>query len=156
MIKTHAEYQNALERLAKDQEVLLAEESSYRSANLTEEEVQHALEPHRCFHEQLREEVAWYESVMRREPCQINSLEDLGKLVIAARIMSGLSQRKFAELIGVDESLVSRDEKNEYYGTSIRRLAEILKKLGAHYYFRMDPIERREDPVMPGNIAVPA
>jgi hypothetical protein len=55
VIKTHTEYQKALEHIAKDREVLLAEEASYRSANLSEEEVQHALEPHRDFHDGRRQ-----------------------------------------------------------------------------------------------------
>jgi DNA-binding XRE family transcriptional regulator len=143
MIKTHAEYVNALERLAKDREVLAAEERAYLEAGLDEDQVKRALEPHVCFHEQLKDEVEWYDSVRRGEPYCIETLTDIGKLLIALRIGLGISQREFAQTLGVDESLVSRDEKNEYHGITVRRAADILQKVGASYQLRMEPVVRR-------------
>jgi transcriptional regulator with XRE-family HTH domain len=35
---------------------------------------------------------------------------------VALRIATGLTQRQLAETLGVHESQVSRDERNEYHG----------------------------------------
>lgn len=139
MIKTQAEYANAIDRLAKDREVLEAEEIAYRKEGLTEEQVQRALDPHRCFHQQLQDEVDWYDSVRRGEPYCIETLQDIGKMLIALRIGLGMTQREFANRVGVDESQVSRDERNEYHGITVKRVAEILSQLGASIELRMSP-----------------
>lgn len=144
MIKTHAEYANAIERLAKDREVLAAEEKAYRKAGLTDDEVQRALEPHQCFHQQLQDEVDWYDSVRRGEPYCMQSLQDIGKVLIGIRIALGMSQREFAKALEVDESQVSRDERNEYHGVTVRRAQEMLSKVGASIEVRVRPPENRQ------------
>ncbi|HEY0395401.1 MAG TPA: helix-turn-helix transcriptional regulator [Candidatus Elarobacter sp.] len=139
MIKTQAEYANAIDRLMKDREVLDAERRAFRERGLTEEQVQIALEPHLCFHQQLQDEVDWYDSVRRGEPYCIETLQDVGKMLIALRIGLGLTQREFAARMGIDESQVSRDERNEYHGITVKRVHEILSTLGASIKVRMEP-----------------
>jgi helix-turn-helix protein len=139
MIKTQAEYANAIDRLMKDREVLEAEERAYRGHGLTDEQVQRALEPHQSFHQQLQDEVDWYDSVRRGEPYCIETLQDIGKMLVALRIGRNLTQRDFARMTGVDESQVSRDERNEYYGITVKRVQDILSTLGASIQVRMNP-----------------
>jgi transcriptional regulator with XRE-family HTH domain len=50
--------------------------------------------------------------------------------LIAARIAQGLSQRELAERLGVHETQVSRDERNEYHGITVERADRILEALG--------------------------
>ena len=145
MIRTHAEYQNALERLAKDREVLAAEEQHYRDVGLSNDEVERALEPHRCFHEQLREEVAWYESVRRGDPQCIESLQYIGRILIAMRIAAGLSQRELANRLEVDESQISRDERNEYHGVTVVKVDKVLQALGIKYKFATEAVARQAE-----------
>src|SRR2546421_13058436 len=47
--------------------------------------------------------------------CPIHSPKDysIGQLLIAARIANGMSQRELADRLGVSETQVSRDERNE-------------------------------------------
>src|SRR5262245_34676360 len=59
------------------------------------------------------------------------SLIAIGRLLIALRIANGLTQRELARRLGVDESQVSRDERNEYYGITVERAQRILDALGA-------------------------
>jgi len=56
--------------------------------------------------------------------------EQRGKALIALRIARGLSQKELADLLGVSEPQVSRDEKTEYRGVTQKRYARILKALG--------------------------
>ena len=51
-------------------------------------------------------------------------------LLIALRIARGISQRQLAERLGVHESQVSRDERNEYHGITLDRAARVLDALG--------------------------
>jgi transcriptional regulator with XRE-family HTH domain len=51
-------------------------------------------------------------------------------MLIALRIARGLTQRQLADRLGVPESQVSSDERNEYHGVTIERAARILDALG--------------------------
>jgi len=50
-------------------------------------------------------------------------------MLIALRIARGVSQRKLAERLGVHESQVSRDERNEYHGITLDRASRVLDAL---------------------------
>ncbi|HWO58875.1 MAG TPA: hypothetical protein VNO31_02375, partial [Umezawaea sp.] len=42
-------------------------------------------------------------------------------LLLAMRIVQGLSERDLATLLGVREAVVSTDERSEYYGIGVER-----------------------------------
>ena len=130
MIRTEAEYQEALRRMEQDRQTAAAQRAGLEAAGLTPEQVNLAMEPIRSFHAQLAEEVAWYERTRRRDFPTLNRLTDLGRLLIALRISRGISQRELAERLGVSEAAVSRDERNEYHKISVDRAQRILDQLG--------------------------
>src|SRR5688500_651476 len=121
MIRSENEYQEALRRLQQDREVADRQREALAAAGLGEEEVERAMQPLLSFQAQLAEEIAWYEDVRRRHFPVLHRLTDLGRLLIALRIANGLSQRDLAERLGVNESVVSRDERNEYHGITVER-----------------------------------
>ncbi|MGC9199945.1 MAG: helix-turn-helix domain-containing protein [Acidobacteriaceae bacterium] len=55
-----------------------------------------------------------------------------GQTLISLRIAQGISQRDLARRLGVHESQVSRDERNEYFGIILERTIRILDALNAH------------------------
>ncbi len=130
MIKTEDEYQECLRRLNQDLSVIEAQRKQLKEMNLSPEEIERALEPACSFHEQLKEEVEWYERVQRRDFQPIRNLQGLGQLLIALRIASRIKQAELARRLNVDVSMVSRDERNEYHGISIERADRILNALG--------------------------
>ncbi len=144
MIKTDRAYERALERLQTDRESLSQEEQHLIAEGLSPEEVERAMAPQRTFYSQLRDEVAWYESVRRGDKHPVYSLRDLGRLLIGLRIASGLSQRELAERLDVHESQVSRDERNEYYGIGVERAQEIIDALNGEIEIAANPREQRE------------
>ena len=84
----------------------------------------------RSFHEQLREEVESYERLKRGNFDEMHNFQGIGRLLIALRIASGLSQRDLAEKLEVHESQVSRDERNEYHGVTVERANRVLSSPG--------------------------
>ncbi len=131
MIRSETEYQEALRRLTQDQQVAVQQRDALVKAGLSAEEIDRAMQPLLSFHAQLVEEVEWYEHVRRRSFPEINSLTQIGRLLIALRIANGISQQELAKRLGVSESIVSRDERNEYHGITIERAQRILDALGA-------------------------
>ncbi|MBI4533913.1 MAG: helix-turn-helix domain-containing protein [Candidatus Melainabacteria bacterium] len=130
MIRTEAEYQECLNRLKKDLEHIAHQHAVLEQAGLTAEQIERAMEPAYSFHEQLKEELEWYERVRRRDFGTLKNLTGIGNLLIALRIANGLTQAELARRLNVDESQVSRDERNEYHGITIERAQRVLNALG--------------------------
>ena len=57
------------------------------------------------------------------------TLEELPSILIKARIAKNLTQRKFAELIGVKEQQIQRYEAEQYATANLTRLAQVAKAL---------------------------
>lgn len=129
MIRTNAEYDDALERLKQDQMVIEAQRVRLRELGLTTEEVERAVEPALSFHHQLREEVETYERMRRGDISPIQNLTEIGRVLIGLRIARGMSQRELAQRLGVAESQVSRDERNDYHGITVERAHRIIQAL---------------------------
>ncbi|MEX2171087.1 MAG: helix-turn-helix transcriptional regulator [Pirellulales bacterium] len=131
MIRNETEYQEAVQRIADEAERLKSQRNQLKTMDLSKEEIKRVLDPIRSFHEQLKEEVASYERLKRREFEELRNFEGIGRLLIALRIAEGISQRELAERLEVHESQVSRDERNEYHGVTVERANKILEALGA-------------------------
>ena len=66
-----------------------------------------------------------------------DNLRGLGQLLITSRIAQGISQRELANRLGVHESQVSRDERNEYFGISVDRAVKVIDALNVHLTTRV-------------------
>lgn len=130
MIRSEAEYREATKRLVEDRLFIEAQKEALEAEGFTPEEVARGIEPTLSFHEQLKEEVAFYERVKRLDFDAITSLNQIGRMLIAFRIGLDLSQRDLARRLGVSEAVVSRDERNEYHGIGLERVQRILDALG--------------------------
>jgi hypothetical protein len=141
MIRSEAEYQEALRRLEQDRTVAAAQRDALVASGLIPEEVERAMEPLRSFQAQVAEEVAWYEAVRRRDFPAIRRLTQIGRLLIALRIANGLSQRELAGRLGISEAVVSRDERNEYHGITVDRAQRVLDALNASVVTQVEEVE---------------
>ena len=144
MIRTEQEHRLARERLDQEAERLSAHRANLRRQGLKTVEVRRAMEPLESFHLQLAEEVEAYERLQRGEVDPIVNLERFGRMLIGLRIAQGVSQRELAERLGVHESQVSRDERNEYHGASLERANRVLEALEAEVQITViRPSQRR-------------
>ena len=130
MIRNENEYRESIERLAQERKRIGQQKVELEKMGLSSEEIKRVLDPMRSFQLQLQEEVERYERLKRGEFAEIRNLRGVGSLLIALRIARGISQRELAERLGVHESQVSRDERNEYHGIRLDRAARILDALG--------------------------
>ncbi len=130
MIRNESEYREAVERLTAEKQRIAAQKAELEKTGLAPDEAKRVLDPMRSFHLQLQEEVESYERLKRGEFAEIRNLRGVGHLLIALRIARGLSQRQLAERLGVHESQISRDERNEYHGITLDRAARVLDALG--------------------------
>ena len=130
MIRNENEYREAVARLVDEKVRMKAQTTELKKMGLKANEVKRAIDPIRSFHLQLEEEVQSYERLKRGEFDELSNLRGMGHLLISLRIARGLTQRELAERLGVHESLVSRDERNEYHGITLDRAARILDALG--------------------------
>ena len=128
MIRSEAEYREAVRRVTEAREHIEAQRKKL-AETLPADEVKRALRPMRSFMLQLKEEVESYNRLKRGEFEELKNLRGLGELLIGLRIYKGLSQKDLAELLGVHESQVSRDEKNEYHNITLERANRILEVL---------------------------
>jgi DNA-directed RNA polymerase specialized sigma subunit len=131
MIRSESEYREAIGRLEEDRRFIQLQREALEAKGYSADEVAAGLEPAQAFHEQLADEVAWYERAKRHDFGAIKDLTSIGRLLIALRVGQGLSQRDLAGLLGVSEAVVSRDERNEYHGIGVERAQRILDALGA-------------------------
>ena len=143
MIRTDRDYEQAIRDLQNDQEIMKQQEETLRKDGLSEEDVNFAMQPAISFHEQLKEEVEWYERVKRGDFSPIEDVQELGQLLIGLRIYCGLSQRELADLLRVSEAMVSRDERNEYHGITTDRAQRIIEAMKATVEIRVKPPERQ-------------
>jgi len=130
MIRTEAEYKRALRERDDQAERLKAQEQKLKEEGLSRTELKRAMDPLRSFHLDLIEEIQVYESLKRGDLRAVGRLDGLGQQLVGLRIAKGLSQRELAEKLGVHESQVSRDERNEYHGLTLERANKILEAFG--------------------------
>jgi len=130
MIRNEVEYQEAVKRLKEERVRYDAHERELVRMGLKADEVKRAMDPLRSFNLQLEEEVEAYERLKRGDLGELDNLHGLGRTLVALRIALGLTQRQLAERLSVNESQVSRDERNEYQGITVDRASRILDALG--------------------------
>lgn len=129
MIRNETEYQQAVKRLSEEQARLTSHRARLKETGLSDEEIKRVVDPMESFYLQFKEEVESYERLKRGEFEELDNLRGLGHLLIALRIAQGVSQRDLANRLGVHESQVSRDERNEYFGITLERAIRILDAL---------------------------
>ncbi len=147
MIRNESEYQEAVRRLQEENERLSKHRTHLEQMGLGPDELKRALDPLRAFHEQLVEEVESYERLKRGDIAELLNLHGLGHALVALRIALGLTQRELAERLGVHESQVSRDERNEYHSITVERASRILDALGVRLRSEFEqPIIQKDGP----------
>jgi len=144
MIRNETEYKEAVARLAEERNRLGEHRSRLKESGLTDEEIKRVIDPMESFHLQLKEEVESYERLKRGEFDELVNFRGFGHLLIALRIAQVISQRDLAKRLGVHESQVSRDERNEYFGITLERAVKVLDALNVRLRTKVELETPRE------------
>lgn len=80
---------------------------------------------------ELEREITGYERLKSGQITQfpIESIQDIPRITIEARIAAGLTQKELAEKIGVQEQQIQRYEANNYQAVGFDRLQEVMSAL---------------------------
>lgn len=140
MIRNEAEYQQAVANLQAERQRLEEHATKWKQQGFSDDQIARLREPLETFHLQLVEEVESYERLRRGQFSEFENLSGLGQVLIGLRIAQGMTQRQLAERLGVTESMVSRDERNEYHGITVERARRVLDALGARLITRVESI----------------
>ena len=131
MIRTDKEYNDAKARYEEQEKAFVEHKKRLAAMKLTPDQV-------KTLHCQMGEEIAWYERVKKGDFNPSTDLAHIGRTLIAIRIARSWTQRDLAEKLGITESQMSRDERNEYHGISVERVQKILSALGANLKLNLD------------------
>lgn len=130
MLKTAKARRDALEAIeVLENEEIPAEEARRRAKGVSERVIASIIGPMRAQVARLRHDVALYDRVAAGDLSMFTEIEEIGQLLIAARIARGITQRQLAEQLETHESQVSRDERFEYQGLTVERLGELCRAL---------------------------
>jgi HTH-type transcriptional regulator/antitoxin HipB len=146
MIRNKSEYELARKQLKDEQERVHAHWKLLEKEGLTAGAIERVIAPMKSFQLLLREDIDNYTRACSGDFRELNNFENLGQLLIGLRIHLGLSQRELARRLEIDESQVSRDERNEYRNATIDRVQKILQVLGVSLVTRVDLLAKKPCP----------
>jgi len=152
VIRNESEYQEAMTRIEQEQERFLKYAADWKGQGYSDKEVAKLMEPLQTFHKQLVEEIDSYERLKQGRFEAFENLRGLGQLLIGVRIHLAMTQRQLAERLGVSETMVSRDERNEYHGITVDRATRVLEALGVRLETKVvtiQPLSGRSEPSQP-------
>lgn len=154
MIRSEKEYQKAINRLEEEQKVINYQRAHFKKMDYTGEELERLMQPLISFHSQLNEEVEAYEGMKRGNLGTLYEFNNIGRWLIGVRIALGMTQKEFAEKLGVSEAQVSRDETNEYQGITMEKAQRILETFNIRFKAEIDePISKPKNSKNPALFA---
>lgn len=133
LIRNDKEREGSVNALSDSVHGLKQAKKKFKSEGKTRAEIKALMEPLLSFHEGIQEDIQTYDRWKSGDLSDFEAadLECLGVALIAIRIAKGVTQRQLAERLGVNESTVSRDERNEYHGITLARALKILAALNS-------------------------
>ena len=132
MIKNEKQYRITRAQLRRFEEALAEIALRKRPANIAPrlwDAQRHAAESQL---QDLREQVATYERlhIGKTKEVLLETVEDLPKALIRARIAAGMTQEGLARRLGVKPQQVQRYEATEYESASFARIRKVVRTLG--------------------------
>ncbi|MBK7534004.1 MAG: helix-turn-helix transcriptional regulator [Myxococcales bacterium] len=82
--------------------------------------------------EELQADLAEYDALRtgKHRVLELTSLTELPRVLIQARIASGMTQKELAERLGLQEQAIQRYEATNYTSASLARINDVVKALG--------------------------
>jgi hypothetical protein len=135
MIRSKREYDASLIKLKQNDSAIDKQKAQLENMNLAKADVGLILSPMLNFRNQLSQEIDAYERIKAQDWDFILSFADfhnMGRFLIALRMAFGMTQKELADLLGVTEAQISKDERNEYHGVSFEKVGRIMEAFDVH------------------------
>jgi DNA-binding XRE family transcriptional regulator len=145
MLTSEAAYRRTKGIITQTLVHLQKQEKELAAKGLAAPKVKRLLDPTRAFLAQFIFDVKSYEDAKKGKIPPIESIETIGRSLIALRIAKGMTQAELAEKLGISQGQVSQDEKDEYHAITVERAQKILSVFGARLVSKvvMDPRPRK-------------
>jgi transcriptional regulator with XRE-family HTH domain len=91
---------------------------------------------------QIGQELEEYEAIRRGaiNVFSVREIDDLGEVLVKARLAKGWTQRQLAEALQVSEQMVQKDESKAYENAGLARIAEVADVLGYNLKGAFQPV----------------
>lgn len=132
MIRNEKQYRITKAQLRRFEDALHDLSKQERPANITPRLWDAQRQAAASQRDELREQVEAYELLQhgKQNTVTLESVEDLPKALIRARISAGMTQEGLARRLGVKAQQVQRYEATDYESASFARILEVVQALG--------------------------
>jgi len=108
-----------------------------------------AVNGYRSLIAELRKQLREYDSLGRVKALRLDSLRELPRLLVQARVARRLTQAQLAEMLGIHAQQIQRYEETGYRSASLKRVLEVMGTLGIDLKARvpLSPYPNPREPV---------
>src|ERR1700733_1233989 len=94
--------------------------------------------------DEIGRELEEYDKIRQGEidEFSVRQIDDLGEVLVKARLAKGWTQRQLAEALQVSEQMVQKDESRAYENAGLSRVAEVADVLGYNLQGSFRPVHR--------------
>lgn len=129
-IRSAAERYSACQDVASRRSAMEAVEERLRGeCGMADDMVAHAIAPMKAEIALIEDMIARFDAASDGVMPPVRSLEDLGAVLIAARMALGESQREFGLRVGMGPGMVYKGETNGWGSVTLRHLSNIFSRL---------------------------
>jgi HTH-type transcriptional regulator/antitoxin HigA len=131
MLRSEHEYKDAISAIDRlERDTIPAARAQWAREGMSPENIDELVMDLELRLADLKDQVSDYERFRKGDLSMFRHVEQLGELLIAARIAKGWTQRELAQQLGVHETQVSRDERTTYHAITPERLHRLCEVLG--------------------------
>jgi ribosome-binding protein aMBF1 (putative translation factor) len=132
MIKNEKQYRIAKAQARRFEDALAELSSQERPGNVSPRLWKAQRDAAESQWEELSQEVSAYEKLnfSKNKELVLETVEDLPKTLIRARIAAGMTQEGLAQRLGLKAQQVQRYEATEYESASFARILKVIQALG--------------------------
>lgn len=142
MIKNEKEKSRKVQQIKETEQLIAQNRELLKRVGVAEDKIEEHIALNKKLLADLRKEVDEYDKLKSGEaPCA--DITAIGDLLVKLRIFRGLTQKELAAKLNIDETQVSRDERNRYKGVSLNRLLEVIDKLDVE--IKCEVVQRHGD-----------
>ena len=138
MIRTEQEHIKASTRLSELKVSLKDQRERLKVSGMEGDELEEALEPLSSLVRGLQKDMNYYNDALSGQVGSAYGLEELGRLLVQARLAGGLTVKDAAEAAGMDPAYLGSHEMGGFTKMSLGRIQRLVESLGGRLVVHME------------------